>query len=51
MLWDEIPDAHGYYEYLAAYVAVGFHVFFSKLEGLLIHTEEEEEKWISNLHF
>jgi len=25
-----------------------FSCFFFKLEGLLIHTEEEEEKWISN---
>jgi hypothetical protein len=45
----------GYFEYLTAYVGVGFWVehppgCFLKSGGLLMYTKEEE-KWISNLNF
>ena len=45
----------GYFEYLTAYVGVGYSVdcppgCFSKSGGMLMYTTEEE-KWISNLNF
>ena len=45
----------GYFEYLTAYVGVGYSVdcppgCFSKSGGMLMYTREEE-KWIRNLNF